>query len=75
MPVLKIALMQVTSNPFIFMHIPKLQALDFIHEEPVKKSHKKLKRDLLNAVIQLIYDYPVNPEERILVRPEVHWKN
>ena len=74
MPILKIALMQVT-NVYIFQEIPRLQALDHIHEPPVNGSHRKLRVNLLDAVIQLISEYPVIPEERILVRPKVHWKN
>ena len=76
MPELKIALMQVTSNVYIFQEIVGLQALDHIHEPPVKSSHKKLRVDLLNAVILLIERYPVIPEERLLERPKVRkWKN
>ena len=71
MPNLKIALMQVTENPFIFEHIPKLQELYRIHEDFIKPS-KKQHRDLLSAVIQLIEDYPVIPAERILMIPKVH---
>ena len=76
MPELKMALMQVTSNVYIFEEIPGLQALDHIHEKPVRDSHRKLRVDLLNAVIQLIERYPVIPEERLLERPKVrNWKN
>ena len=71
MPNLKIALMQVTENPFVFEEIPKLQELNRLHRDVIRP-HKQQHRHLLEAVITLIEKYPVIPAERILLAPMVH---
>ena len=70
MPNLKIAIIEVT-HVGIFDEIPQLMGLFQIHERPSCGSYKKLRVDLIEAVILLIQKYPVDPLARILRISEV----